>query len=207
MNNRSAFIRILCLLIMSLSIAFIVNKWGPYRLVVFMTNWALCLTFGFVLTSLYISRVPTASMHMYAINHILFSVALPMNLLVVSVYWTILHEKTVEEFADDPAAIRHAYFVHITPAVSSIVNFMLTDVVMKASHAKVLLPVSVIYSYINYRTTLSRGKPLYWFLDWEDHWTLIYLLILYIFTHLSFVGLASLTYYIKRGNLAKKVKA
>lgn len=193
-DNRTAFIRIFCILLMSLSVAFIISRWGPFRLIVFMTNWALCLTIFWVLVSLYISRVPTASMHMLAINHLLFSVVLPMNFLVLSVYWTVLHKKVMEEYGHDPGVKRHSYFVHITPSVCAVVNFLLTDVVIKPSHAKLLLPIAVVYSYINYKSTLSRGKPVYWFLDWEDHWTIIYLVLLTIMTTLAFLGMAGLTY-------------
>ena len=40
-------------------------------------------------------------------------------------------------------------------------------------HWKMFPPIAVIYSYINYLEVQRRGRPLYWFLTWEDYTTVV----------------------------------
>jgi predicted membrane protein len=75
-----------------------------------------------------------------------------------------------EEIATNPIRLACAYGMHSIPMLGSIYNFRTIDAVLKASHAKALIPVIAVYFYTNYRATLLAGQTLYWFLTWED-WT------------------------------------
>uniref|UniRef100_A0A7S3HX03 Uncharacterized protein n=1 Tax=Favella ehrenbergii TaxID=182087 RepID=A0A7S3HX03_9SPIT len=54
------------------------------------------------------------------------------------------------------------------PLVCTFVNFWVSKIVFKASHGFLLLPVGLVYGYLNYTTTKAQGKPVYHFLTWED---------------------------------------
>lgn len=48
-----------------------------------------------------------------------------------------------------------------------------------------LIAFGIIYGIINYLAVKSSGKPLYWFLTWQDYWSVIYLsIIIGVFTSL-----------------------
>ena len=87
-----------------------------------------------------------------AAHHILFSLITPMNLLITIVYWTMLREVALATFANTATKALHSGVVHLLPLVCNLVNFAVTDVVIKASHGLLLLPFGFIYSYANYMT-------------------------------------------------------
>lgn len=62
----------------------------------------------------------------------------------------------------------NVYYAHIVPGLSAVLNFALTDVVIIRGHVKMVVVIALIYGYVNYLETMARGKPLYWFLTWED---------------------------------------
>ena len=137
----------------------------------FFTNWALVLTIVYLPVSVLASN-GSQNMNLLAWHHILFSASLFSNIVVTTIYWPLLHRTYIarEEIATNPIRLAVAYGMHSIPILGSIYNFRTIDAVMKASHAKALIPVIVAYLYTNYRATLLAGQTLYWFLTWED-WT------------------------------------
>ena len=57
---------------------------------------------------------------------------------------------------------------HSIPFISTALNFFVSDQVIRASHVKMLFFIGVMYLYVNYLVVKERGRPLYWFLTWED---------------------------------------
>ena len=52
---------------------------------------------------------------------------------------------------------------------------MINDTILLKRHSLFLAVFGFVYLLINYLTVTSKGgKPLYWFLDWKDHWSIIY---------------------------------
>ena len=83
--------------------------------------------------------------------------------------------------------------VHSFPTVSLIMIYWATErLVIKSSHWKMVAPLVPIYSAINYFETKERGKPLYWFLTWEDWTSLVVVGALFLFV----VGLWKLIAFI-----------
>ena len=80
-----------------------------------------------------------------------------MNLLVVLVYWSVLHAEKMEKYADKPIYRLHSIVVHTLPLAVNILNFCVTDIVFKASHALVLLPIGIAYCYHNYTSVVRTG--------------------------------------------------
>ena len=85
------------------------------------------------------------------------------------------------------------YLVHVFPAFGLFLTQKSTDMYLCTSHWILFVPVGIIYNIINYYATLSRGKPLYWFLTWEDYTSVIVVIALQIIFSLIWVGLAKLS--------------
>ena len=83
--------------------------------------------------------------------------------------------------------------MHTVPAITFVLNFLITDVAMKHSHSKIIPVVGAIYGYVNYKETLARGEPLYWFLDWKDEKSALIVVGLTIVTWLAYHLLTAIT--------------
>jgi hypothetical protein len=79
------------------------------------------------------------------------------------------------------------------PGLSVLINFIASDITVRASHVKMVIVIASIYGYVNYLEVKKLGKPLYWFLTWEDATSIyIYTGLILVFSIL-FVCLAKLT--------------
>ena len=91
------------------------------------------------------------------------------------------------------------------PGLTCFINFLITDIVIKSSHAKILIPLTIVYAPVNYYITIKNGEPVYNFLHWKDETTIYVIIGLYIATTATFVTLSKLTTFIKRsGNNEQK---
>ena len=104
-----------------------------------------------------------------------------MFVVVFIMYWGLVHLdhlneiRTVYKGNDELIAIKefHTYIVHSVPCVCAFVLLKISDTVLIRRHWQGLVFFGLIYAYSNYKTVIAQGKPLYWFLTWEDHWSLI----------------------------------
>ena len=55
-------------------------------------------------------------------------------MVIVSVYWSIMHSKVVHKYSGLDAL--YQYVSHSIPFLSTMINFMMTDIVFKVSHIK-----------------------------------------------------------------------
>ena len=152
--------------IVILATAFHFSGWPLFY---FFTNWALLFTIFYISVSVFAANY-TQNMNLLAFHHILFSTSLFANIVVTTIYWPLLHSQyiSIEEIAANPIRIAVAYGMHSMPIIGSIYNFRTIDAVLKASHAKALIPGVAVYLYTNYIATRLSGQNLYWFLTWED---------------------------------------
>ena len=74
----------------------------------------------------------------------------------------------------------------------------MTDVVIKASHSLILIPFALVYGYHNYTVVKAKGKPVYWFLTWEDSQSFINFGGLFLATLTIFFVLVMITRGIKK---------
>ena len=122
-----------------------------------------------------------------------------MNIVVVLVFWTVLRKVAYEYYKGDSWKIVNSNLTHIMPGLSVLVNLLITDVTMRASHCKVLPIFGALYGYVNYSETKKRGSPLYWFLSWTDITTSIAILAGLILLFMSiFVGISLFITTLKR---------
>ena len=113
------------------------------------------------------------------------------------IYWSLLHELALIKYAGNTCQINQLYFVHLFPTIAMGLLWFTTDIRLDSSHGLKLSPIALIYCFINFVATKVRGKPLYWFLDWEDYKSpLISLAITATFV-IAFQGIASLSHLAK----------
>ena len=77
-----------------------------------------------------------------------------MNLVVVTVYWSIIHASMVKELNE--AEIVHMYLVHTWPAMCLLMTSMTTErIYLRSKHSVIVIPLGSVYSYVNYLGTIA----------------------------------------------------
>ena len=72
------------------------------------------------------------------------------------VYWGMLHEETIEspEYKGKEDRLLHNIIVHTVPGLFFLINFFMSDIIMKARHYVFFAPIGLVYGYINYIETI-----------------------------------------------------
>ena len=65
------------------------------------------------------------------LHHLLFEITLPLNIVVTTVYWTMIREVALQTFAKTAIAARHSASLHSFPLISSLILFSVNDIVIK----------------------------------------------------------------------------
>ena len=150
--------------VLSIQICLVIYEWEVHRLLRYFTNWAMIMTYLNIALSLKCSLDTKIEQkkNWLAFHHLSFELSCPMNLVSTSIYWTLMHKDTIEdpEFAS-PVRQFLMYVNHLTPFICNWINFSITDVIVASKHWISVAIFGVIYSYINYRESMARGKPLY----------------------------------------------
>ena len=58
--------------------------------------------------------------------------------------------------------------IHILPFLTTVGNFIVTDIVFMKSHGFKLSPLGLVYLLLNYISTKRTGEPVYSFLPWNS---------------------------------------
>ena len=130
-----------------------------------------------------------------AITHVFFEAALFMNLIVLTFYWGIIHSVEIDLYSG--LSRYHMYAVHSFPAIAFFINFLNTDIVVYDGHMKGLSIFGLIYSATNAYNTITTGKPIYFFLTWEDYTSPLIVLGIYATFVLVYKSIAKLTRAVK----------
>ena len=126
-----------------------------------------------------------------------------MNIVVVTVYWSLLHNDALLEAAGNTGKIINCYWVHLMPGFSIMANFAMTHVVLRSSHVKALPVVAILYGVNCYYETKKLGRPLYSFMTFEDSSTYwIYGGMIAGFS-LVYLGLAQVSVAIKESQVKR----
>ena len=107
-------------------------------------------------------------MKVQALHHIFYCFSILCNVLVVTIYWTVLHHKALVQFQDFPKRQAYMYTVHSVPAVVCMINTWVTRAVMKKAIVKGIIVFAMVYISANYYHVARGGKPIYWFLAFDD---------------------------------------
>ena len=137
---------------------------------IFISNWPCFTSMGHLLLTMKLSQDKHAEKQHFQLifAHFLFTFTLVASLIVVPIYWSVIHDKALRHFEGNTCRTNNLYFVHIFPLISLLLNWFVTDIRLYKEQWKTFIPVWVIYSTINCIATVQRGVPLYWFLDWKD---------------------------------------
>ena len=189
-----------CTLMLFLMNAFMFYTWPLSILVRQVTCWANLLTFTQLAISLYCSVMLDSSTigkarKTLATHHALFEVIVPINLMVTAVYWILLSDEVLLNMhsAEQLSLYLNSILVHSIPMIATLANFCVTDIEFKPSHCIFYVPMCVLYSCLNYYATVTSGKPVYWFLDWKDHKTVLIIAGLLVAVITSFLFMSWLT--------------
>ena len=165
------------MLITNLSMS--LSLFPPKRLLTMFTNWAQMITeLGLILVIFYGQKRDINSCKgTLAFIHIILELALAFNIVVVIVYWCMLHPKVKLEY--EGYRLLHMYLVHIFPAVSLLLTLKTIHFNLYEKHWIFLVMLGNIYAPFNYLETKARGKPVYWFLTWESYDSFIILFVIY----------------------------
>jgi hypothetical protein len=78
-------------------------------------------------------------------HHLIFELALLLDIIITSVYWGILHKVLIIERANEPFLVYYTLLtVHIIPIVGVVINFIVTDIVFVRHHQKQIFYISAI---------------------------------------------------------------
>ena len=139
--NFAQWGRLFCMLLVAPCYWTAFLYWPKTEFLIPFTNWTLLVT-TFSLVSSYSAannkdvfkkwvsfkdeETQLKSFKLQANHHMLYTLSIMMNLITVSVYWTILPERALAKFSPmpivGPGRTVHLYIVHIFPGVSCVIN-------------------------------------------------------------------------------------
>lgn len=89
----------------------------------------------------------------------------------MTVYWTLIHDKTIPKHrADGPwTKVLCQYMVHLVPAIVCLLNSSITNCVLSRRMLSSILYIGMTYITINFFVVkfLMNGVPLYDFMHWR----------------------------------------
>ena len=77
--------------------------------------------------------------------HILYMLSIMMNIVVMSVYWTILHRDLMQDEGKEFGRAIHLILVHSIPGTVSFINAYITNARLKLSFWKIIPTLGLIY--------------------------------------------------------------
>lgn len=91
---------------------------------------------------------------------------------MVTVYWTIIHDKTIPKHrADGPwTKVLCQYMVHTVPAIACLLNSAITNCVLSRRMLSSIMYIGSAYITINFLVVKfwRNGVPLYDFMHWRS---------------------------------------
>ena len=191
---RRQALRLFAAFLIFINIAMSVMYFPLCKLYQMFTNYTMIVSFISILLCIYCASKP--NIHQLsgrlACLHIIFECAFIFNVVTLIVYWGAIHKKGI--VGKEGAVLLHQYLVHSFPAISLWITSTTFNCYLSVGHWKLFAPVAIIYAVVNYLETKKRGKPLYWFLTWEDYTSvLIYAGLMFTFI-LVWITMAKLSH-------------
>ena len=195
-------------ILMIADVGFICTSWSYQSLYRWFTNVTLCGTILSFILSMLLHSISSGSnarkpwLSLLACHHFLFEIMAMFNLITTVVYWGYLHPLMMvnEDFLGNQIRCYHAWFVHSAPGLFFLINWTMSDIIMKARHFFLMIPFGIMYAFTNYRITMDTKEPTYPFMDWIEDFdgTVRNLTILVSFLFIVYVVLARISQAIKQ---------
>ena len=91
------------------------------------------------------------------IFHILYMLSIMMNIVVMSVYWTILHSDLMKDEGKELGRAVHLVLVHSLPGTISFINAYITNARLKMSFWKIIPLMGLLYGVTSYNNQMKYG--------------------------------------------------
>ena len=104
-----------------------------------------------------------------ATHHLIYTLSIVMNLIVMSVYWTILHKGQMAEYSrpEQWGKRLHERTVHSVPGTVCLLNLLVSNIRLKHGFWKAIVVVVVIYSLFLHHEYVMYGIIQYPFTDFR----------------------------------------
>lgn len=137
--------------------------------------------------------------------HLFYSLAIIFNVIVVGIYWPLIHPKTIPKHlkAGYMPLIICQYWNHSVPAICCLINSSITNIVLVRRLIVPIIMLGFSYCFVNFLTTRSRGRPTYAFLHWNNFDTLFVVFYLQTGTTLFYLLICFIDEFFK-ADLVKK---
>ena len=113
------------------------------------------------------------------------SLILSYNFLV---YWLVIHAYRDEKIRENSWFDFWMHIVHIMPCISLWILAKTTRLRVIQEHWVVLIPVLLVYDFINYAVAIYvLKKPLYWFVTWEGPDSILIIAALFVWQCYSWI--------------------
>ena len=141
----------------------------------YLTNWGLEFSVVSCFLSFYLGRNRQVSHTLMKCTCVCLELALAMQLVIVAVYWPVLHRGMLEELAplNDWLIVQVMVHIHWFPFFAVFLNMSLSKTVPIAAHYHYIIQFGCVYMVFNYIGTQFKGHPLYPFMPWTDYMTVV----------------------------------
>jgi hypothetical protein len=143
-------------------------------LLFYLTNIGSHLTLTFCILILLAAKYPSDP-NLQRYTAILMEITCLAQVLIVGVYWAVLHRYVDQRFVQLQVVDSFAVFVyyrmiivHSVPGFVMLTHLVTTRAVFIPGHSLYLMMFGVGYLMVNYLGTVYRGNPVYPFLTWTD---------------------------------------
>ena len=131
----------------------------------YMTNWVLLMNIASLILTIIAAQGPSSSKLLKS-HHVFYSITVMGNLIVMTVYWLILHKVVMENMAGDVVRQYHQIVVHALPGAVGLVNTMITNTVLKKDFFQIISGIASVFTLL-YMEQVKQTN-IYWFLDFKD---------------------------------------
>ena len=165
----------------------------------YFTDWTMWMTFVQVLFMFWSARKQHINNHpgWLAFTHSAYTVCLICNVIVVIIYWSLLHEKTLLRHEGNIGRTYHTYISHSFPCISILLVYWINEIRLHVPHWKGLNLIGLFYGICNYLNWKKTGVVLYPFLDWADNRAYFNIVLLAAVFSGIYVGIAKASYWLK----------
>ena len=148
----------------------------------YLTNWGIVLVLMSLCFSAYMPYQQDYRKRpcLMASHHLLFSLALIIQLIVTVVYWTMLHKTVMQRNSHMKGACLYQWLAHTIPVFGIAYNFTVTDFLFYRGLKRLFMLILFCYLSLNFTMTMVTGNVTYWFLAWKDPMLSIIVILLCI---------------------------
>lgn len=180
-----------------------------------LTNWVVAITFMSSFLEFIITNNPsltfTSYPRLHAFQHLLYSFTLFLNPIIIIVYWGFIHKQHMVDLERDyqendlyKTYQTHSYLTHGFGPLSAAIQLYTFNETLVARHSIYFVYVIAFYMVINFiMVKKNGGKPIYWFLTWEDSSSLLICSMIGLFFYSLYYLMATVDQFVTQKQFPK----